>query len=73
MNLTIPQQLAALQRLSVKQLQARYVEVFGEATNGHNKAWLVKRIQRTREETGRGTRCDERSANDDSFAEEETR
>jgi Protein of unknown function (DUF2924) len=41
---TIPQQLAALERLSVKQLQQRYVEVFGEATNGHNKTWLVRRI-----------------------------
>lgn len=46
MNATdsIPQQIAALPRLTVKQLQARYAEVFGEATPGRNKAWLVKRI-----------------------------
>lgn len=41
---SIAQQLAALPRLTVKQLQARYAEVFREATPGRNKAWLVKRI-----------------------------
>ncbi|MBX3399476.1 MAG: DUF2924 domain-containing protein [Gemmataceae bacterium] len=43
-TLTIAQQLAALPRLSVKQLQARYAEVFGEATTARNKTWLVRRI-----------------------------
>jgi hypothetical protein len=39
--LTLPQQLAALQRLSVKELRVKYAEAFGEETNGRNKAWLV--------------------------------
>ncbi len=43
-TLSIPQQLAALPRLSVKQLQARYAEVFGDATTARNKTWLVRRI-----------------------------
>lgn len=43
-TLTIAQQLAALPRLSVKQLQTRYAEVFGDATTARNKTWLVRRI-----------------------------
>jgi hypothetical protein len=42
--LNVAQEVAALRRMSVKELQAKYVEVFGEATRTRNKAWLVKRI-----------------------------
>ena len=41
---TLAQEVAALQRMTVKELRARYAEVFGEATNANNRAWLVKRI-----------------------------
>ncbi|OWK39868.1 DUF2924 domain-containing protein [Fimbriiglobus ruber] len=44
MSQDIGRAIAALPRMTVKQLRAKYAEVFGEATNGHNKAWLVKRI-----------------------------
>jgi hypothetical protein len=44
MDLNIVKEVAALQRLSVKDLRGRYAEVFGEATNAKNKAWLVKRV-----------------------------
>ena len=44
MDLNIPREIAALQRLTVKQLRARYGEVFGEQTNANNRAWLVKRL-----------------------------
>src|SRR5438270_10642304 len=37
-------ELAALQRLTVPQLRARYAEVFGETTNANNRLWLVKKI-----------------------------
>src|SRR5436305_12722826 len=37
-------ELAALQRLTVPQLRARYAEVFGETTNANNRTWLVKKI-----------------------------
>ena len=37
-------EIAALQRLTVKQLRARYAEVFGEGTSAANRVWLVKRI-----------------------------
>jgi hypothetical protein len=40
----IGKELAALQRLTVKELRNRYAEVFGEATNANNRAWLVKRL-----------------------------
>ncbi len=43
-TLSIAQQLAALPRLTVKQLQHRYAEVFGDATVARNKTWLVRRI-----------------------------
>jgi hypothetical protein len=42
--MTIETQIDRLQAMTVSQLQAKYFEVFGEPTNGHNKAWLVKRI-----------------------------
>ncbi len=42
--MTIEMQIEQLRTLTVARLQAKYREVFGEATNGHNKAWLVKRI-----------------------------
>jgi hypothetical protein len=44
MHLNVGKELAALQRLSVKELQERYAEVFGEGTNTNNRAWLIKRI-----------------------------
>ncbi len=44
MTLNVGKELAALQRLTIKQLKERYAEVFGENTNAANKAWLVKRI-----------------------------
>jgi hypothetical protein len=44
MDLNVGKELAALNRLSVDALRARYAEVFGEPTNGRHKQWLVKRI-----------------------------
>jgi Protein of unknown function (DUF2924) len=44
LNLNVGKELAALQRLSVKELRDRYAEVFGEGTNANNRAWLIKRI-----------------------------
>src|SRR5262249_31418131 len=37
-------EIAGLQRMSVKRLREKYVDIFGEATLAANKAWLVKRI-----------------------------
>jgi hypothetical protein len=44
MDTNVGRELAALQRLTVKELRNRYAEVFGEPTNANNRAWLVKRI-----------------------------
>lgn len=44
MDTNVGKELAALQRLTVNELRARYAEVFGEPTNANNRAWLVKRI-----------------------------
>lgn len=44
MDLNVGAEVAALRRLTVKDLQGRYAEVFGEATGCHNRDWLVKRI-----------------------------
>ncbi len=43
MDLNIGKELAALQRLTVKELRARYAEVFGQETPANNKTWLIKR------------------------------
>ena len=37
-------ELAALRRLTPRQLRDRYAEVFGETTRTANKTWLIKRI-----------------------------
>ena len=44
MNLNVGKELAALRRMTVGELRARYAEVFGETTNGRHKDWLIKRI-----------------------------
>jgi hypothetical protein len=44
MPINVGKEVAALQRMTVKQLRERYVEVFGDETRTGNKAWLVKRI-----------------------------
>lgn len=44
MSMNVGREIAHLQKMTVKQLRARYVEVFSEETNAQNKAWLIKRI-----------------------------
>jgi hypothetical protein len=42
--LNITKEVAAMERMTVDQLRAKYAEVFGERTNGRHKEWLIKRI-----------------------------
>jgi Protein of unknown function (DUF2924) len=44
MRLNIAKEVAALKRMTTTQLRTRYAEVFHEATNANNKAWLLRRI-----------------------------
>src|SRR5262249_61344224 len=44
MDLNIDEEIAALRRLGVAQLRARYAELFGEQTRVGNKPWLLKRL-----------------------------
>jgi hypothetical protein len=44
MQLNIAKEVAAMQRMSTRELRDRYAEVFGEATRANNKGWLIKRI-----------------------------
>jgi hypothetical protein len=44
MPLNIACEVAALERLAVPQLQAKFAELFGEPTPVTSKAWLVKRL-----------------------------
>lgn len=44
MSLNLTGELAALQRMTVKELRAKYAEIFGAEANANNRAWLVKRI-----------------------------
>jgi hypothetical protein len=43
MQLNVTREVAALERMTIQQLRGRYAAVFGEATSGRNKAWLVRR------------------------------
>jgi hypothetical protein len=42
--LNVGKEIAALRRLTTKELRDRYAELFGEQTRANNKAWLVKRL-----------------------------
>jgi hypothetical protein len=42
--MNIAKEIAALEQMTVKDLRAKYAEVFDETTNSGNKAWLIKRI-----------------------------
>jgi Protein of unknown function (DUF2924) len=44
MDFNVVKEVAALQRLTVKQIRGRYAEVYGEETPARNKVWLLKRI-----------------------------
>jgi hypothetical protein len=44
MKLNVGREVAALQRMTVRELRTRYADAFGEETRAGNKAWLVKRI-----------------------------
>jgi hypothetical protein len=44
MHLNVGKEVAALQRMTVKELRGKYADVFGEETLANNKGWLVKRI-----------------------------
>jgi hypothetical protein len=42
--LNVEKEVAAMERMTVDQLRAKYAEAFGEPTNGRHKEWLIKRI-----------------------------
>ena len=42
--LNLAREVAAMQRMTMTELKAKYAEAFGEATNANNRAWLVKRL-----------------------------
>ncbi len=44
MSLNIAKEVAALERMTVRELRIRYANVFGEQTKAGNKPWLIKRI-----------------------------
>jgi Protein of unknown function (DUF2924) len=44
MTLNVGKEVAALRRLTTRDLRQRYAEVFGEPTSANNRDWLVKRI-----------------------------
>ena len=64
MALNIGRELAALKRLTVRELRARYAEVFGEATTSRHKDFLIRRILwrlQANEEGGLSDRARERA------------
>ena len=42
--LNVAKEVAAMERMTVDQLRAKYAQEFGEPTNGRHKEWLIKRI-----------------------------
>jgi hypothetical protein len=44
MKLNIAKEVAAMKRMTMNELRARYAEAFGETTNANNRVWLIKRV-----------------------------
>ena len=44
MRLNVAKEVAAMKRMTVRELRGRYAEAFGDTTNANNRAWLVRRI-----------------------------
>ena len=44
MALNVTHEVAALQRMTVKELRAKFADVCGDETRSGNRAWLIKRI-----------------------------
>ena len=44
MTMNVGKEVAAMSRMTVKQLRVKYAEVFGDETRTGNKPWLIKRI-----------------------------
>ena len=40
----VGKEVAAMGRMTVNELRAKYADVFGEATNARHKGWLIRRI-----------------------------
>jgi Protein of unknown function (DUF2924) len=44
MAVNVAREVAALQRLTIKELRGKFAEVFGDSTLANNRQWLVRRI-----------------------------
>jgi hypothetical protein len=44
MSVNVAKEVAALRKMGLRDLRARYAELFGEQTTANNKQWLLKRI-----------------------------
>jgi hypothetical protein len=65
MPVDLATEIAALPRLRVSELRAKFAVVFGEPTPSHNKVWLVKRLAwrlQARAEGGLSERARRRAA-----------
>ena len=54
MDLNVGKEVAALKRMTVGELRAKYADVFGEETNARHKGWLVRRIAWRMQATAEG-------------------
>ena len=44
MQLNVGKEVAAMRRMTMRELRDKYAEAFGDTTNANNRAWLVRRI-----------------------------
>lgn len=44
MSLNIDKEVTVMEGMTVNELREKFTSVFGEATNGRNKRWLIRRI-----------------------------
>src|SRR5271154_193970 len=44
MKVNVPQELAAFERLTMRELRGKFADLFGESTLAGNRTWLVRRI-----------------------------
>jgi hypothetical protein len=44
MRLNVAKEVAAMKRMTMRELREKYAEAFGDTTNANNRTWLIRRI-----------------------------
>jgi hypothetical protein len=66
--MTVDQEIAALSRMTTKQLKRKFAELTGDATSANNRPWLIKRLAWRLQAMGHGGPSDRALARSEELA-----